>query len=229
VKGVKKMDTFVLNYCNDKFEYIYDSKNERFVDVDRLDLMDIKEDQLFLSELSFKNILNEFDRKEEVFKGWLNKSGIEINGIFTFKQVSIGYGGKYIYEKITTRKLKEAKKMTDLEKNLDAIAKELETFINCDYCDEENREYCDQCEGTGTLTAMSYVFSSLDVEHITSDNKYIGSRLLVAFGGPSITIDFSNNTIIGYWWGEKAVKLFDDTEFVLEIKEALSELYNIDC
>ena len=219
------MDTFVLNYHNDKFEYIYDPKNERFIDVDCLDVMDIKEDQLFLSELSFKNILNEFDKKEEVFKGWLNKSGIEINGIFTFKQVSRGYGGKYIYEKITTRKLKEDKKMTDLEKHLDDIAKNLEIFSTCDYCDQENRDCCDQCDGTGTLTAMSYIFSSLDVEHITSDNKYVGSRLLVAFGGPTITIDFSNNIIIGYWWEEKAVKFFDNTEFVLEIKEALRELY----
>ena len=57
---------------------------------------------------------------------------------------------------------------------------------------------------------------------ISGDKRYLGARLLVAFGGPNIWVDTRTQTVEGYWWGEKFEVYYHTDE--LGLHEACEEL-----
>ena len=74
------------------------------------------------------------------------------------------------------------------------------------------------------VSAFDYLQDALDIQYtIGSDKRFIGARVLVAFGGPNIWINTITNEIEGYWWGESSRISFQDS---IGLNDALEELYN---
>ena len=47
----------------------------------------------------------------------------------------------------------------------------------------------------------------MDTNYVLNYNlDYVGSQLLVAFGGPNIWIDTQHQQVKGYWWGDEVIK-----------------------
>ena len=75
-----------------------------------------------------------------------------------------------------------------------------------------------------TMSAYDYLTDALDIIHyVTNDRGYIGSRVLVAFGGPNIWVDTYKGTVEGQWWGDSYTAEFDDN---LELTQACEDMYN---
>ena len=69
-----------------------------------------------------------------------------------------------------------------------------------------------------------YLDEVLDYEYIISNKKeYLGSRILVAFGGPNIWIHTGTNQVKGYWWGDNDDPEYEDN---LGLNEACEEWFN---
>ena len=72
---------------------------------------------------------------------------------------------------------------------------------------------------------FDYLEDVLDIQYIvSSEKKYLGARVLVAFGGPNIWINTQTKTVEGYWWDESAFASYYEDE--IGIDEALEELWN---
>lgn len=75
------------------------------------------------------------------------------------------------------------------------------------------------------MSGFDWLADALDFEYIlTSDRKFKSARVLVAFGGPTIWVDFQRKAVDLYWWGDRATAYFDDD--AMGIEEALEELFN---
>ena len=75
----------------------------------------------------------------------------------------------------------------------------------------ETGQYDTDCEDG--CSASDYLENCLDIEFtISSRGEYIGARILVAFGGPSIWINTRHNQVEGYWWWSLnyTAKYFED-------------------
>lgn len=100
-----------------------------------------------------------------------------------------------------------------LQKHVEHIAKQLTTG-----------KWYDDDQPEDERGAFDYLQDVLDIEYtVTSDKKYIGARVLVAFGGPNIWINTRTKTVEGYWWGDYAEASFEDE---MGLDEALEELFN---
>jgi hypothetical protein len=77
-------------------------------------------------------------------------------------------------------------------------------------------------------SAYDYLSEVLDLQWIIrQDKELVGTRLLVAFGGPNIWIDTARGIVEGYWWGDNFSSGYNtDSEFSRELNDALEELYN---
>jgi hypothetical protein len=74
------------------------------------------------------------------------------------------------------------------------------------------------------MSAFDYLQDVLAIEYIVNSKKeYLGARLLVAFGGPSIWVDTRKGIVEGFWWGDNATASFVDN---IGLDDALSELFN---
>ena len=63
-----------------------------------------------------------------------------------------------------------------------------------------------QYEAGDTLGAWDYIKDALDIEYIVNSEKdYRGASILVAFGGPNITINTRTQQVEAHWWGESCV------------------------
>ena len=72
---------------------------------------------------------------------------------------------------------------------------------------------------------FDYLEDVLDIQYIvSSDKKYLGARVLVAFGGPNIWINTQKQMIEGYWWGDNEFAYYQDDN--LELDSTLEEIYN---
>ena len=61
------------------------------------------------------------------------------------------------------------------------------------------------------MTAWDYMSDVLDIRYmVDSQKRYLGARILVAFGGPNIWIDTENERVEGYWWGDKFTASYND-------------------
>ena len=62
------------------------------------------------------------------------------------------------------------------------------------------------------LSAWDYLSDALDIEFITDCNgNYLGARVLVTFGGPTIWVNTRTYQVEGGWWGDNCVREFTDT------------------
>ena len=78
-------------------------------------------------------------------------------------------------------------------------------------------------DGQEEMSAMDWLQDCLDFNYIlNADKTFKSARVLVAFGGPNIWVDFQTKEVEGFWWGSYAKASFDD---VNNIEEALEELY----
>ena len=93
---------------------------------------------------------------------------------------------------------------SELQRQVDDIAKELEKGEGAKFLDDYN---------------------CLDIQYIfDKDKKYLGSRVLVAFGGPNIWIHTQFREVQGYWWNEKATaQYYHDSD---ELDELAQEYYD---
>ena len=99
----------------------------------------------------------------------------------------------------------------------------------CENCGHEitedciDRQECSECEHNPN-SAMDWLEGALDINYIiNSDMTFKAARVLVAFGGPNIWVDFHTNRVELNWWGESASCEFIDEIGVLEM---LEELYD---
>jgi len=68
-----------------------------------------------------------------------------------------------------------------------------------------------------------YLEDVLEITYeMSGDKRYLGARLLVAFGGPNIWVDTRTQTVEGYWWGEKFEVYYHTDE--LGLHEACEEI-----
>tara|TARA_R100000544_G_scaffold19059_1_gene9090 strand:- start:307 stop:642 length:336 start_codon:yes stop_codon:yes gene_type:complete len=72
---------------------------------------------------------------------------------------------------------------------------------------------------------FDYLEDALDIQYIvSSDKKYLGARVLVAFGGPNIWINTQKQMIEGHWWSESEFAYYQQDN--LDLDSALEEIYN---
>lgn len=84
-----------------------------------------------------------------------------------------------------------------------------------------------QCDthSDNTCSAYDFIQDALDINYITSSQKeYLGSRLLVAFGGPTIWIDTQKKSIEASWWSDSYINFY--VEDVLGLDDALEDCFN---
>ena len=64
----------------------------------------------------------------------------------------------------------------------------------------------------------------MDIKYVLDSNlDYVGSQLLVAFGGPNIWIDTQHQQVRGYWWGDNVIKDYYEDSIYLD--DHIKELY----
>ena len=100
------------------------------------------------------------------------------------------------------------------------IAKQIEDGI----LREGDRDEYDADYGDSMMSGFEWLEDALDIEYIiSSDGSFKSARVLVAFGGPTIWVDFSRGRVELWWWGEYACAEF--YEDPMGIEEALQELW----
>ena len=108
--------------------------------------------------------------------------------------------------------------MNDLQNQVKSIIEYLECPpMNCEECSEEftldDNECCPECGSTDyrEVSGWEYIGDALDIEHtVGSDGGYLGSRILVCFGGPNIWVDTRTNRVDGHWWQDSYSEGFTD-------------------
>ncbi len=64
----------------------------------------------------------------------------------------------------------------------------------------------------------------MDIKYVLDDNlDYVGSQLLVSFGGPNIWIDTQHQQVKGYWWGDVVIQDYYEDSIYLD--DHIKEMY----
>ena len=106
--------------------------------------------------------------------------------------------------------------MNDLQTHVEQIAKELSNPNQLEAWAEEYEQE--------DFSVIDYLDGVLDIEYVVNKaGDYLGARILVAFGGPTIWINTRTNTVEGGWWGDSARAHFDDA---IGLDDAIFELYS---
>ena len=80
----------------------------------------------------------------------------------------------------------------------------------------------DDTSGTGTVT--EWMEGVYDIRYIVdSQKRYLGCKLMVAGGGPTIWVDTFSKEVRGYWGGDKVREPFIDN---LGLDEYNEEMYS---
>ena len=112
----------------------------------------------------------------------------------------------------------ETAEQVRLRHHCEIIAEEIANGFNGEWVEEFKKEN----EGENP-TAYDYLNDALSIDYIIgSDGTFRGAEVLVAFGGPNITINTRNKCVEGCWWGDSARAYYDDN---LGLEECLKELY----
>lgn len=89
---------------------------------------------------------------------------------------------------------------------------------------EEHHDDYDPDYPDGLMSAYEWLSDVLDIEYIiNSDGSFKSARVCVAFGGPTIWVDFSRGQVELWWWGEYARAGFNEDP--MGIEEALECLW----
>ncbi|MEQ8627083.1 hypothetical protein [Ekhidna sp.] len=87
----------------------------------------------------------------------------------------------------------------------------------------ETGQYETECEEG--CNAWDYLENALDIEYVSSSRgEYLGARILVAYGGPSIWINTRNRQVEGYWWSDNYTAGYHEDQ--LELDDYLEEYFN---
>ena len=100
--------------------------------------------------------------------------------------------------------------MNDLQNHVESIANTLTNGFGDELNDDGE-----------PMNAFDYLQDALDIEYVvTGSGKYLGARILVAFGGPNIWIDTRRGMVDGYHWSDRASASFTDN---IGLDDALAE------
>lgn len=89
---------------------------------------------------------------------------------------------------------------------------------------EGDRDEYDADYGDSMMSGFDWLEDALDIEYIiNADGSFKSARVLVAFGGPTIWVDFSRGQVELWWWGEYARAGFNEDP--MGIEEALETLW----
>ena len=116
--------------------------------------------------------------------------------------------------------------MSNLKANVEAIIKNLEQGIEVTQ-DDIDSGYADACmyEAGDMMSGFDYLQDALDIEYVCgSDKRYLGARVLVAFGGPNIWINTRTKQVEGYWRGDSCIMSYGTDSFDLD--ECLQALFD---
>lgn len=110
--------------------------------------------------------------------------------------------------------------MKELRDRVQSIANEItEGEYDVSSIDPEYVEAYGECS-----PAEHYLYDPLDIQYIVNSSKeYLGARILVAFGGPTIWINTHEGVVEGYWGSDSEEWGFTDN---LGLDEFLEEVYN---
>ena len=112
----------------------------------------------------------------------------------------------------------------DLQDMVKSIALDITNGLTDSEPDEFQRWHDEGQPDEFTPTGYDYLDNILDINYVvTSKGEYLGAEILVGFGGPNIFIHTRDNTVRGYWGGDKAVASFVFDRIGLD--DACEELY----
>ena len=120
----------------------------------------------------------------------------------------------------------------DIKSQVLSIVRDIEQGRPCESCTECGADlgkssFCPECEchNPDFISGFDYISDALDFNYvINADLTYRGTRLLVAFGGPTIWIDTSTNTVTGGWWGDSYSATYSRDE--MDIDAACEEFFS---
>lgn len=108
------------------------------------------------------------------------------------------------------------------QRHVDGIALNIERGIEW----EEGDHLFDPDHPEAIMSGFDYLEDVLDIEYIiNADRTFKSARICVAFGGPSIWIDFQTRAVELYWWGDRATAYFNDD--AMDVEDALRELWEM--
>jgi hypothetical protein len=100
------------------------------------------------------------------------------------------------------------------------IAHDIENGLEME---EHHDGYDPECPAQ-IMTGFDWLADALDIQYIiNSDRTFRSARVLVAFGGPNIWVDFSRGMVELWWGGDYAKAHFYSDP--MGIEEALEELW----
>ena len=119
--------------------------------------------------------------------------------------------------------------MSDIKQQVAQIVSTLEN-PECNYCPEcavivmDDLADCPDCGAeTIEMSGYEYLTDVLDIEYIVNAAKeYLGARVLVCFGGPTVWINTRTNTVEGNWWGDSYTESYTDS---IGLDETLQEIW----
>ena len=111
----------------------------------------------------------------------------------------------------------------DLQDRCKHIAESITNELTDCEPDEFNRWHEEGQPEDFTPGGYDYLDDILDINYVvTSKGEYLGAEILVGFGGPNIFIHTRDNTVRGYWGGDKAQWHYVDN---IGLDDACEELY----
>jgi hypothetical protein len=107
-----------------------------------------------------------------------------------------------------------------------SITNDLEQGITITQQDIDEGRYDEgQYEVGDILSAWDYLNDALDIEYTVNGAKeYRGASILVAFGGPNITINTKKHQVEAYWWGESYIEPYHTD--AMELDSTCEELFD---
>ena len=112
---------------------------------------------------------------------------------------------------------------TLLKQQVLSIVEGLEQGITYDECGMDYE--ADGREATDIIGGMDYLDDVLATEYtISSEGEYLGARILVAFGGPTIWVDTRRQTVEGAWWGDHHIESYHTD--AMDIDDACREVFS---
>jgi len=103
-----------------------------------------------------------------------------------------------------------------------AIRKKSET------CEEQLRRMCKEIADSITfpkdhITAGDWMEGTYDIRYLVDNKKqYLGAKIMVAGGGPTVWVDLWDQEVKGYWGGDRVTHCFTDE---LDLDGYCQEMY----
>jgi hypothetical protein len=111
----------------------------------------------------------------------------------------------------------------DLLRNCKNIADQLTNPEDWRKKHAENNDIT-ELEDIEALGAYDWLEDALDIEYrVSGDHSYKSGQVCVTVGGPNIFVDTEDNTVIGYWGGDKVTVPFIDN---LGLDDVLEEMWS---